>query len=41
MSKTNTQNGMKFVNVNSDCMKVFATINNIEIKINEDVNIQN
>ena len=46
MSRTNaikqdTQNGMKRVNANVSQMHVFVLINNIEMKINADVNIKN
>ena len=46
MSRTNaikqdTQNGMKRVNANVSQMHAFVLINNVEMKINADVNIKN
>ena len=32
---------MKHVNVNVDYMQLFVIINNVEIKINADVNVKN
>ena len=44
MSKTNETrliDGMKIVNVNVDLIQVFVITNNVEIKINADVNVKN
>ena len=35
------QNGMKNISVNVDQMQLFVIINNVEIKINVDVNVKN
>ena len=39
--KRDLQNGMKRVSVNSDQMQSFVIINNVDIKINVDVNVKN
>ena len=39
--KEDLQNGMKHVSVNVDQMQLFVIINNVEIKINVDVNAKN
>ena len=39
--KLDLQNGMKNVSVNVDQMQLFVIINNIGIKINVDVNVNN
>ena len=36
--KQDLQNGMKLVSVDVDQMQLFVIINNVEIKINADVN---
>ena len=39
--KQDTQNVIKRVNTNVDQMQVFVIINNVEMKINADVNVKN
>ena len=39
--KQDLQNGMKLVSVNVDQIQLFVIINNVEIKINADVNAKN
>ena len=39
--KQEIQNSMKLVNVNVDQIEVFVIINNVGIKINENVNAKN
>ena len=39
--KQDLQNDMKHVSVNVDQMQLFVIINNVEIKINADVNVNN